>query len=65
MQDLEGPGQDPTCTAGDIQEGLRVHLAHAVDHIYLLQRPPHSVLVLGVAGRVHGPELGATGDTRS
>lgn len=56
-----GAGLGPTFAAGDAQEGLRVQLAHALDNVDLLQRPPHGVLVLGVAGRVRRPELGGTG----
>lgn len=57
----QGGGPGPTFAAGDTQEGLRVHLAHAVDDVDLLQRPLHGIFVLGVAGCVRRPELGATG----
>jgi hypothetical protein len=60
--ELGGLGWDPTFTAGDTKEGLRVCLAHAVYDVHLLQCPLHGVLVLGVAGYIRRPELGTKGE---
>lgn len=49
-----------TLAAGDKREDFWVFVAHSVNHIYLLQRLPHSIFVLSVAGHIGGPELRGT-----
>uniref|UniRef100_A0A8C9MZN2 Sulfotransferase n=1 Tax=Serinus canaria TaxID=9135 RepID=A0A8C9MZN2_SERCA len=60
-----GPSAPPRCLSpcplttavGDTGEGLWVQVTHALHHVHLLQRAPHRVLVLRLAGHVHRPEL--------